>query len=280
LTNGVTSQPGQAGRPTSDAPTPGLGTERGFASPGSTPPGSTLPFDHRDLLAESPPRVGQRRIGPLLAVAAITIVAVAGAAAVLLNRGDETGTTSTADQATVDPAAGDTAAGGTTTGDADDPATDDGATGTTTGEADDATGSTADSTASTATTSSTTASTTTTPTTADTTTTAVEEAGLAATIGNVTVDGDAYAVAFTTTFDPVISGDPSTPHLHFFFDTVGIDNAGVPGAGPWAIYDGPSPFRGYGPGDRPSGATKLCVTVATSGHAVDDPSVFHCADLP
>ncbi len=271
--NGVASRPGQAERST----TPGRGAEPGFHSPGSPPPEPTRPFDHRDLLAESPAGAGQRRIGPLLAVAGIAIVAVAGAVALLLNRGDDTGTTSTADQATVDPDAGDPATGdddgSSTDGTDDTDDTGDAATPTTVEEAEDATGSTDDAAVTTATTAP-----TTTPTTAETTTTAAS--GLSATIGDITVDGDRYAVVYTTTFDPVISGDPSTHHLHFFFDTVGVDDAGAPGAGPWALYDGPSPFRGYGPGDRPSGATKLCVTVATSDHAVDDPSVFHCADLP
>jgi len=276
--NGVASRPGQA-RPATGAPTPSLGAEQGFASAGPPPTGSTRPFDHRDLLAESPPRAGQRRIGPLLAVAGIAIIAVAGAVALLLNRGDESGTTSTADQAVVDPTAGATTDDDTTeddvttNDDGDDAATGDEGPGTT-AVTDETTGSTTGSTATTATTASTTS------TTADTTTTAAQEVGLSATIGDITADGETYAVAFTTTFDPVISGDPSTHHLHFFFDTVGVENAGAPGSGPWAIYDGSSPFRGYGPGDRPTGATKLCVTVATSGHAVDDPSVFHCADLP
>ncbi len=266
VSNGVASGPGQAARP--PASTAGHRADHGLQAPGQPPTGSTRPFDHRDLLAEAPTRSGPRRVGPLLAVAGIVIVAIVGAVALLLNQGDEADTT-TADQAAVDTNtdAADTA------DDTDDAAGGDDATPTTAETTDDATGSTDDAGVTTSTTAASTTS-----TTAETTTTAAS--GLSATIGAITIDGDRYAVDYTTTFEPVISGDPSTHHLHFFFDTVGVDNAGAPGAGPWALYDGPSPFRGYGPGDRPAGATQLCVTVATSDHAVDDASVFHCADLP
>ena len=107
-----------------------------------------------------------------------------------------------------------------------------------------------------------------------------EDLGPEVTISSVTLDGDRYSVDFDTTFDPVISNDPASHHLHFFFDSVGVADAGAPGSGPWLIYDGASPFQGYGPGDRPAGATGLCVTVATHDHAVDDAAVFDCMDLP
>ena len=56
--------------------------------------------------------------------------------------------------------------------------------------------------------------------------------------------------------------------------------AGVPGGGPWILYDGPAPFTEYGPADRPSGAQQLCVTAATHNHAVDNPAIYHCMSLP
>ena len=123
-------------------------------------------------------------------------------------------------------------------------------------------------------------STTTPSTVEETTTTEADEVGRSATISGISLDGGVYAVDYTTSFDPVISSDPNSHHLHFFFDTVGVANAGRPGGGPWILYDGPSPFRGYGPADRPSGATQLCVTVATHDHALDDASIFSCFDLP
>jgi hypothetical protein len=57
------------------------------------------------------------------------------------------------------------------------------------------------------------------------------------------------------------------------------EQAGVPGSGPWYVYDGPSPFTGYGVADRPDGATKLCVLVANPGHSVILES-GNCVELP
>ena len=79
--------------------------------------------------------------------------------------------------------------------------------------------------------------------------------------------GSVYWVEYTTNFTPVIE-DATKWHLHFYFDTVSEAQAGVPGAGPWILYDVPSPFRGYKVSDRPKGATKMCVSVATHDHRV------------
>jgi actin-like ATPase involved in cell morphogenesis len=103
---------------------------------------------------------------------------------------------------------------------------------------------------------------------------------LAAVIRGVGVSGDAYAVEFETNFTPLIADDPSQHHLHFYFDTVPISEAGTPGSGPWILYDGPSPFTQWLVSDRPEGATQMCVTVATHTHAVYNPDNFHCMDLP
>ncbi len=105
-------------------------------------------------------------------------------------------------------------------------------------------------------------------------------AGLTATITDVAIDGGRYAVSYSTNFTPLISSDPSATHLHFFFDTVPIEQAGVPGGGPWILYDGPMPFTGYGPGDRPAGANQMCVTAANHAHEVVDTGLYHCMDLP
>ncbi|MDH3302970.1 MAG: Hsp70 family protein [Acidimicrobiia bacterium] len=128
------------------------------------------------------------------------------------------------------------------------------------------------------TTSTTAASTTTFASSTTTTTTAV--AGFSATITDITINGDRYAVSYSTNFSPLISSDPASTHLHFFFDTVPVGQAGVPGGGPWILYDGPDPFTGYGPADRPSGATQMCVTAANHAHEVLDPALYHCVDLP
>ena len=57
-------------------------------------------------------------------------------------------------------------------------------------------------------------------------------------------------------------------HIHFFFDTVPPEQAGVPGSGPWILYGGPRPFTGYGVGDRPGGANYMCALVANPDHSV------------
>ena len=112
------------------------------------------------------------------------------------------------------------------------------------------------------------------------TTTAEDPNVLTATITGITVQNGAYQVSYTTNFVPLINGGPDAHHVHFFFDTVGVENAGTPGSGPWILYDVPSPFTRYGPDDRPAGATQMCVTPATNGHAVDNVAIFHCVDLP
>ena len=47
------------------------------------------------------------------------------------------------------------------------------------------------------------------------------------------VQGGRYIVDFETFgFTPVLPGQ----HVHFFFDTVPLDQAGTPGSGPWQLY--------------------------------------------
>lgn len=68
-------------------------------------------------------------------------------------------------------------------------------------------------------------------------------------------------------------------HVHFFFNTVYQENAGVPGSGPWIVYGGPRPFTGYAVKDRPEGATQMCARVANSNHSIQLDS-GNCVDLP
>jgi uncharacterized repeat protein (TIGR01451 family) len=97
-----------------------------------------------------------------------------------------------------------------------------------------------------------------------------------ANITGITIDGSQYAATFETFgFTP----DVMDTHVHFFFDTVPPDQAGVPGSGPWIIYGGPSPFTGYGPADRPDGASQLCILVANHDHTVIQGS-GNCYPLP
>jgi actin-like ATPase involved in cell morphogenesis len=79
----------------------------------------------------------------------------------------------------------------------------------------------------------------------------------------------------------VFGYEPALPgrHMHFFFDTVSVADAGVPGTGPWFLYAGPMPFTGYKVSDRPSAATRMCVLVANADHTVV-PDTGNCVDLP
>lgn len=96
------------------------------------------------------------------------------------------------------------------------------------------------------------------------------------TISNISLDGESYSAAFTTAgYTPQLPGR----HIHFFFDTVPPAQAGMPGAGPWKIYGGGSPFTGYGIVDRPAGATRLCALVANADHSVI-PGTGNCVALP
>lgn len=95
-------------------------------------------------------------------------------------------------------------------------------------------------------------------------------------ITGISLDGSQYSVLFQTYgFTP----DIMHTHVHFFFDTVPPDQAGVPGSGPWFVYGGPSPFTGYGPVDRPGGAAQLCVLVANHDHSVIQ-DTGNCYALP
>jgi len=68
-------------------------------------------------------------------------------------------------------------------------------------------------------------------------------------------------------------------HVHFFFNTVTPENAGMPGSGPWILYGGPRPFVGYRVSDKPTMATHMCALVANSDHSVILES-GNCFDLP
>jgi serine/threonine protein kinase len=57
-------------------------------------------------------------------------------------------------------------------------------------------------------------------------------------------------------------------HVHFFFDTVSSEQAGVPGRGPWILYGGPRPFTGYSVNDKPAAANRMCALVANPNHSI------------
>ncbi|MCG2787053.1 MAG: serine/threonine protein kinase [Anaerolineae bacterium] len=68
-------------------------------------------------------------------------------------------------------------------------------------------------------------------------------------------------------------------HVHFFFNTVSVEQAGMPGSGPWKLYGGPRPFTGYRSADRPQNASQLCALVANANHSIQVGS-GHCFPLP
>ncbi len=68
-------------------------------------------------------------------------------------------------------------------------------------------------------------------------------------------------------------------HVHFFFNTVQPEQAGVPGSGPWVVYGGPRPFTEYGVSDRPDFSTQMCALVANADHSIQLNSGT-CFDLP
>ncbi|HSM56066.1 MAG TPA: protein kinase [Candidatus Sulfomarinibacteraceae bacterium] len=95
-------------------------------------------------------------------------------------------------------------------------------------------------------------------------------------INNITIEGGHYIVEYETfEFTETLPGT----HVHFFFDTVPPDQAGVPGSGPWILYGGPRPFRGYTVADRPAAAEQMCILVANADHSVEANS-GNCHPLP
>jgi hypothetical protein len=95
-------------------------------------------------------------------------------------------------------------------------------------------------------------------------------------INGITVESGIYQVDYETfEYTPQLPGE----HIHFFFNTVSEQNAGVPGSGPWIIYAGPIPFTGYGTADRPAEASQMCALVANPDHTIQ-PGSGNCFDLP
>ncbi len=101
-------------------------------------------------------------------------------------------------------------------------------------------------------------------------------AGKQARITAITVKSGVYVVTYE-----VFGYKQKLPgmHVHFFFDTVPPKQAGMPGAGPWYVYGGPIPFRGYKVSDRPAKATQMCILVANPDHSVIQ-DTGNCVDLP
>jgi hypothetical protein len=96
-------------------------------------------------------------------------------------------------------------------------------------------------------------------------------------INSITLDENyRYVVAYETfEYTEQLPG----MHVHFFFNTVTPENAGMPGSGPWILYGGPRPFTGYSFSDKPAAATQMCALVANANHSIQLNS-GNCVDLP
>jgi len=97
-------------------------------------------------------------------------------------------------------------------------------------------------------------------------------------INLITIDANnRYVVEYETfEFTEILPG----MHIHFFWNTVPVQNAGSPGSGPWILYGGPRPFTGYRVSDKPSAATQMCARVANGNHSLNGLESGNCVDLP
>jgi serine/threonine protein kinase len=95
-------------------------------------------------------------------------------------------------------------------------------------------------------------------------------------INSISLNGNQYVVDYETFgYTEKLPG----MHIHFFFNTVPPEQAGMPGNGPWVLYGGPRPFTKYRVSQRPAAATQMCALVANSDHSVIADS-GNCVDLP
>jgi hypothetical protein len=111
---------------------------------------------------------------------------------------------------------------------------------------------------------------------------APEPAPNTARINSISVQDGRYVVDFETFgFTPQMPGQ----HVHFFFDSVPPEQAGMPGSGPWQLYpaaagqSGASPFTLLTVAGRPPNANQMCILVANADHSVNQ-RTGNCVDLP
>lgn len=108
--------------------------------------------------------------------------------------------------------------------------------------------------------------------------------GNCVTINSITANGDQLVATYSVAgFTPNIEGDAQSKHIHFYFDTVPISQAGQPGDGPWEVWD-VDPVTGellyrFLRSEVPAGATQLCASVANVNHGLDD-HLASCRNLP
>ena len=102
-------------------------------------------------------------------------------------------------------------------------------------------------------------------------------------ITGITRQEDTVVVTYATVgYDPVLEGGEHSHHVHFYFDTLPIDQAGIPAPANWVAYgtdvEGNLIYR-FPAADIPSGARELCASVANVNHGLDD-HLQDCVPLP
>jgi hypothetical protein len=102
-------------------------------------------------------------------------------------------------------------------------------------------------------------------------------------IDEITREGDVFVTRYSTVgYVPDMQGGSDSRHVHFYFDTLPVDQAGIPAPPNWVAYDtdedGNLIYR-FEASTVPSGATKLCASVANVNHGLDD-HLQHCVALP
>lgn len=95
-------------------------------------------------------------------------------------------------------------------------------------------------------------------------------------ITGITIENGVYVVDYET-----IGYVPQTDrlHVHLFYNTTSIENAGRPGSGPYTMIDHLAPSLDFIVADKPEGATQLCALVANPDHTIQLES-GNCFDLP
>ena len=96
-------------------------------------------------------------------------------------------------------------------------------------------------------------------------------------INSISLDAEDHYVVAYETFEYIESDHDM--HVHFFFNTVPPEKAGLPENGVWFVYGGPRPFTGYRLSDRPENAVGMCILVANLDHSVQ-PDSGNCMLLP
>ena len=72
---------------------------------------------------------------------------------------------------------------------------------------------------------------------------------------------------------------PIGVHLHFYFNNITENDAGIGGTGPYIEYDGLPPFVYEAPDETPFGATQVCAVMAGRLHQIR-PGSSSCIDIP